>query len=149
MTDETTLEELEALAESGFTAGPWRLGCNLTRVCTAYHTDEDTLPNGWAKSVAKINHPKWMGILQSAANGKLIAAAPSLLATTIAAKKREKELLEALRNIRVSLGNVGEVVWQVGQPETTFDYITRMIGDELTRDEYEKTRASKDGGAGT
>ena len=52
-------------------------------------------------------------------------------------------LAEVLRNVRDDIVNVGEVVWRANQPETTFDYITRALGESLTWDEYEKTRASK------
>lgn len=83
---EITLEELEALAESGFTAGPWEF--NVMRINSS-HEDFPTIAMVHRRD---INCSPEMTI----ANSKLITAAPSLLATAIAAKKREKELVEAL-----------------------------------------------------
>lgn len=79
-----TLEELEQLAESGFPKGPWRIdefGDFLISVCP----DEGDEP--------------FMKLGIDEGQNKLITAAPSLLAELIAAKKREKELVEALREI--------------------------------------------------
>ena len=121
-----TLEELEKLADSGFYAGEWQ------------DTSHGVLISGHDAELIK-----WDGELSDTkrlSTLELIAATPSLLTELIAAKKREIELVDALRDIRVSLGNVGEVVWRTDQPETMFDYVTRMIGDGLTWDEFDAAR---------
>lgn len=76
-----TLEELEQLAESGFTAGKWE---QTSRLVTFREADG---------SLSEL------GRFQSRGDAKLAAAAPSLLATAIAAKKREKEIIEMLREL--------------------------------------------------
>jgi len=96
MTDKAeTALDLDELAASGFTAGPWRLGCSLQKIFTNYRTDEDMIGGGWGKSVAKTTEPKWMGIEQSVANGHLIASAPSLL--ELAIKQRDEIAVKEAR----------------------------------------------------
>ena len=84
-----TLEELEQLAESGFTAGPWEF--NVMQINSS-HEDFPTIAMVHRRDIH--SSPE-----MTIANSKLIAASPSLLATAIAAKKREKELVEALREV--------------------------------------------------
>ena len=88
-----TLEELEQLAESGFTAGPWYVGAQNDALFII-NTPPNPTPSDFVQNcrdeechvIARVDEK----------DAKLIAAAPSLLATAIAAKKREKELVEAL-----------------------------------------------------
>ena len=84
-----TLEELEKLAESGFTLGPWDWS--------------ESEEGGFAIDAPSDDmHFDLMFVaenIRTIQDTKLIAAAPSLLATAIAAKKREKELVEALRRM--------------------------------------------------
>ena len=61
---------------SKHTKGPWRVGANLTGICT--DNGDDFTANGWAKCVAKVTAPEWMGSTESFHNAKLIAAAPRL-----------------------------------------------------------------------
>ena len=83
-----TLEELQQLDESGFSKGEWK---------AEFEVDD----NGFEQNQI------WILIdghvmaydFDRAQDAKLAAAAPSLLATAIAAKKREKELVEALDKI--------------------------------------------------
>ena len=99
-----TLEELEQLAESGFTAGPWTANDPRKDGTTVVR---NTI--GGAQAIAMTYHKPSYGrdMTNAKANTALIAAAPSLLATAIAAKKREKELVEALREVlKASAANV-------------------------------------------
>ena len=77
-----TLEELEQLAESHYTRGPWCIDNEKEYVMTK-NSDYNVFFVGVSRDADK----------------NLVAAAPSLLATAIAAKKREEELVEALREM--------------------------------------------------
>jgi len=96
MTDRPRIsdEELRRLMDSA-TPGPWRLGADLTAVCTHHGGDDDFVKGGWAKTIAKTSFPipKWMDPKQSLPNGRLIAAAPDLAAEVLALRAE----LSALR----------------------------------------------------
>ena len=56
---------------------------------------------------------------------------------TKAVEAQNAELRAALANVRDDIGRTApEVIWRGEQPETTFDYITNIIGDELTYDQW-------------
>ena len=79
------LEELEKLAESGFSKGEWK---------AEFEVDG----NGFEQNQLWIlmGNNVMAYDFDRAQDAKLAAAAPSLLTELIAAKKREKELVEAL-----------------------------------------------------
>ena len=112
-----TLKELEQLAESGFTPGPWEGRFSPGE----YHCHYAWKPEGGpqvliAPKVTAFGE-RTVGYCEKTrqANRDLGAAAPSLLATAIAAKKREKELVEALsimsELVYVASGNKIMSVW--------------------------------------
>ena len=67
------------------TPGPWRVGCDLTRICTNFRDTDGRVSKdnyqkgGWAKTIAKMTDPKWAAPLEQFYNAKLIAAAPELV----------------------------------------------------------------------
>lgn len=55
----------------------------------------------------------------------------------LALEAENAELRAALVNIRDDIGKTApEVIWRGEKPETTFDYITHIIGGELTYDKW-------------
>lgn len=99
-------EELRRLAEAA-TPGPWRLGADLTAVCTHHGGDDDFVKGGWAKTIAKTSFPipKWMDPKQSLPNGRLIAAAPDLAAEVLALRAE----LSALRTREAETGRLHDL----------------------------------------
>ena len=93
-----TLEELEQLAESGFSGGKWQIYSGDSVIC---RTEDDNFGGiviqayGWC-SLSNCNATNTH---EAKANAKLAAAAPSLVHGYLAAKKREIELVEALREL--------------------------------------------------
>ncbi|WP_226552947.1 hypothetical protein [Celeribacter naphthalenivorans] len=64
------------MSDTKFTPGPWRVGSDLEKICL--NGDDKFTTNGWAKCVAKVTSPEWMGGTQAFHNANLIAAAPDL-----------------------------------------------------------------------
>ena len=93
-----TLEELEQLAESGFTAGPWSENINTVLKSPDGNHQMDFTFMIPCPNVGKTVSRCYMGSGRLKENGelianiKLIAAAPTLVHGYLAAKKREKEL---------------------------------------------------------
>ena len=116
------LEELEQLAESGFTAGPWTANDPRKDGTTVVR---NTI--GGAQAIAMTYHKPSYGrdMTNAKANTALIAAAPSLLATAIAAKKREKELVKALSEVIKSNDN-GVEFGYIQTPEKDDPYWTTI-----------------------
>ena len=125
MTEPMKKEEWAELAESGLSA---KIG-NLL------------MSFGVADDVAKR-----MDVDFQYTNGTLSVTlhSPRPLATIQSLTERCEELEGALKSVRLDICEAGVVVFRIGQPETTFDYIGSVIGDEVTWEEWEARQALKD-----
>lgn len=102
MTD-LTLSELEELANSGYTEGPWgmtykaafELTGNVYVVMSSDRFPTAFVPAWNAPALGEVD-----GAKEARANAELQRAAPDLLSTAIASKKREAELEERLKEAR-------------------------------------------------
>ena len=110
MTEENTS------AGPAWTAGPWRVGADLTGICIGWPGEEDSLSpecfskNGYAKTIAKVTHSPWADVTEHVANARLISAAPDLYgalercALVLAGEVSHKSgLVDALEAARAAL----------------------------------------------